>query len=113
MVLIVLKAVRDGDLRGIPRHYGRMHLGLFRRDRDWRGCMLMLFFVRDLFGEVSLNLLLRDRVRFYINVGINGEYLNSSMTTSFAVSLTASFASSRIFIINGVNDRKEKLFCDR
>src|SRR5215471_7772364 len=105
--------VRDGDLRENPRHYGRKLLGLFRRGRDWRGYRLMLFFVHDLFGEVSLNPLLHDRVRFYINGVIIGEYLKSSITTSFAVSLTASFASSRIFIINGVNDRNEKLFCDR
>ena len=65
--------------------------------------MLMLFFVRDLFGEVSLNPLLRDRVRFYINVGIIGEYLNSSMTTSFAVSLT-----SLICILENLHHKRGK-----
>jgi len=40
-------------------------------------------------------------------------YLKSSITTSLAVSRTASLASSKIFIMKGVNDRNEKLCCDR
>ena len=49
-------------------------------------------------------------MRFYLSVCDKGRKdLNSSMTTSLAVSLTASFASSSIFIMKGVKLRNEKL----